>query len=502
MKPLSSTELHSVTANGGPQAPGDWALLAEVFDAAVAAAAWVDADLSFRWLNSRFSEWFPHGLVATGASDPWFKSGRGWEDLARLTLSEQRGQVDLLCQESAAGGRQSFRVTTAMWQEGVLFVLTDVTPERRLKEVLLQNQRLENLGSVAAGVAHDFNNVLAGILGVAALLQEGIPSSDPQHTLVDEIARVGSSATSLTRQILDFVRQGEEESVVVDLRDAAREVMDLLRRTIDPKVRIDFVVDSAPSAIRIDKGRVQQVLMNLCCNARDAMPAGGVLTVTVTRRGEVVTLRVRDTGMGMPRDLMERIFDPFFTTKEHGKGTGLGLAVCREIVTAAGGDMRVESTPGEGSLFEVHLPAVVDWVPSSDDPTNEEATRVESGRRILVVDDEPLVRMVAERFLRREGYEVVSVEDGDDALTVLRRGVPRIDLVILDLTMPGKSGPEVVVAARELLPELPILISSGYSEAAIENRGWALQVQGFLQKPYQRAALLGTVGRLLSTANV
>lgn len=502
MKPVTSTELHPLTANDRLPPGGDWALLGEVCDAAVAAAAWVDADLNFRWLNSRFSDWFPHGFVSPGASDSCFKSGRGWEELARQTLSERQVQVDLLCQEASIEGHQWFRVTTSLWQEGVLFVLTDVTSERRLKEVLLQNQKLENLGAVAAGVAHDFNNVLAGILGVAALLQEGIPSSDPQHTLVDEIARVGSSATSLTRQILDFVRRGEEESAVVDLREAAREVMDILRRSIDPKVRIDFAVDSVPAAMRIDKGRVQQVLMNLCCNARDAMPAGGTLTVTIARRGDVATLRVRDTGMGMSRELMEHIFDPFFTTKGPGKGTGLGLAVCREIVVTAGGDMRVESTPGQGSLFEVHLPVIADWVPVSEGTSQEEAKPVQEGKRILVVDDEPLVRMVAERFLRREGYEVISAEDGDEALAVLRRGVPRIDMVILDLTMPGKSGAEVVIAVRELLPELPILISSGYSEAAIENRGWALQVQGFLQKPYQRAALLGAVTRLLSAANV
>ena len=502
MKPLSSTELHPVAGNDALLGSGDWSLLGELCDAAVAAAAWVDSDLNFRWVNGRFTDWFPHGLVKTGAADPYFKSGRSWDELARRTLAEREAQVDLLCHGAPTGGRQWFRVTTAMWQEGVLFVLTDVTPERRLKEVLLQNQRLENLGSVAAGVAHDFNNVLAGILGVAALLQEGIPSGDPQHTLVDEIARVGSSATSLTRQILDFVRQGEEDSTVVDLRDATREVMDLLRRSIDPKVRIDFTVDAVPAPVRIDKGRVQQVLMNLCCNARDAMPAGGTLTVTIARRGDVATLRVRDTGMGMSRELMDHIFDPFFTTKDPGKGTGLGLAVCREIVAAAGGDMRVESTPGHGTLFEVHLPVVADWVPAADGEPQDPGNPHQEGKRILVVDDEPLVRMVAERFLRREGYEVISAEDGDEALAVLRRAAPRIDMVILDLTMPGKSGPEVVNAARELLPELPILISSGYSESALDNRGWAQQVQGFLQKPYQRAALLGTVTRILSAAKV
>jgi signal transduction histidine kinase len=498
VNPLTHAAPTKVNAPACGLSNADLSLLGDVCAAAAAAAAWFDANLSCRWFNQRFSEWFPHGLPSPRSEQSCFKSGKRWEELLQQTLAQETAQVDVVCQEAPTGGKRWFRMATALCQDGVLFVVTDITSERRIKEVVLQSQKLDHLGGVAAGVAHDFNNVLAGILGVAALLKDGFAPGDPQRALVDEIERVGSSATSLTRQILDFVRQGEDAGEVVDLRECAREVVGLLRRSVDPKVCIKFLSDSRPALVRIDKGRVQQVIMNLCCNARDAMPAGGDLTVGVSVHGDTATLRVRDTGMGMSRETLEHIFDPFFTTKGPGKGTGLGLPVCREIVLGAGGNLRVESTPAQGTLFEVHLPVVGDWAGPSSDDGRDDLINTPCGKRILVVDDEPLVRMVAERFLRREGYEVVSVQNGDEALAILRMATPRIDLAIVDLTMPGKSGAEVVIAAREVRPTLPILISSGYSEAAIEDRSWAEQVQGFLQKPYQRAALLTTVARLLA----
>lgn len=498
MNPLTHAAPTKATTPNGALSNGDLSLLGNVCDAAAAAAAWFDANLSCRWFNRRFSEWFPHGLPSPGADQSCFKSGKRWEELLQQTLAQEAAQADVVCQEAPTGGKRWFRMATSLWQDGVLFVVTDITSERRIKEVILQSQKLDHLGGVAAGVAHDFNNVLAGILGVAALLKDGFAPDDPQRTLVDEIERVGSSATSLTRQILDFVRQGEDEAEVVDLRECAREVVELLRRSVDPKVCIKFVSGSLPAPVRIDKGRVQQVIMNLCCNARDAMPAGGDLTVAVNVHGDTATLRVRDTGMGMSRETLEHVFDPFFTTKGPGKGTGLGLPVCREIVLGAGGNLRVESTPAQGSSFEVYLPVILDWTGPTSGEGRDGVVDAPCGKRILVVDDEPLVRMVAERFLRREGYEVVSVQDGDEALSLLHAAGPRIDLAIVDLTMPGKSGAEVVIAVRESLPTLPILISSGYSEAAIEDRSWALEVQGFLQKPYQRTALLAMVARLLA----
>jgi len=498
VKPIAHAAPPEVPASNCALSNGDLSVLGDVCDAAAAAAAWFDANLSCRWFNRRFSKWFPHGLPSPRSDQSCFKSGKPWEELLQQTLAEEAAQVGIVCQEAPTGGKRWLRMATSLWQEGVLFVVTDVTSERRIKEVILQNQKLDHLGGVAAGVAHDFNNVLAGILGVAALLKDGLAPDDPQRALVDEIERVGSSATSLTRQILDFVRQGEDEAEVVDLRDCAREVVDLLRRSVDPKVCIKARLDSRPAPIRMDKGRVQQVIMNLCCNARDAMPAGGDLTVAVNVHGDTATLRVRDTGMGMSHETLEHIFDPFFTTKGPGKGTGLGLPVCREIVLGVGGDLRVESTPAQGTLFEVYLPLVRDWAGPSSRDGRTAFVDAPRGKRILVVDDEPLVRMVAERFLRREGYEVISVQDGDEALAMLRGAEPWIDLAIVDLTMPGTSGAEVVIAARDFRPTLPILISSGYSEAAIEDRSWAIEVQGFLQKPYQRAALLATVARLLT----
>ncbi|RMF84530.1 MAG: response regulator, partial [Nitrospirae bacterium] len=450
-------------------------LLEAVCAGAEVAAAWLDAELNLPWCCRRFAEWFPKGLPATAPDVEG-----GWEAAARAVL--ERGEVArvLLPQECATGGARWVELGFRPWEGGLLVIARDVTLRRHVEEGLLRGERLDSLGAVAAGVAHDFNNYLTGILGVAGLLREGLPEGDPQGELVSRLEGAARAAAGLARQILDYSRDAGDVEGRADLRLCVQEVAALMRHSLDPRIEVRVDPGDAPAPVPLAAGRAQQILMNLCCNARDAMPAGGVLELGVRVHGSEATLRVRDTGMGMTEEVRRRIFEPFFTTKEPGRGTGLGLAVCREIVTAAGGAIRVESVPGEGTLFEIHLPLAA---PEASVTQRSPEVEAAGGHTILVVDDEPLIRMVAERFLERAGYRVVSAGGGEEALERLRREGAKIDLVLLDLTMPGMRGPQVVAALRAFLPDLPVVITSGYSEQSVTQATWAHEVQGFLAKP-------------------
>ena len=397
--------------------------------------------------------------------------------------------------DCAMGGPRWYRMTFRRWNGGVLAVVVDVTLQRHMEAGILRNERLQGLGGVAAGVAHDFNNYLTGILGIAGLLKETLPANGEEGRMVSHLEGAARSASGLASQILAYSRDDPEEVGNADLCTCVDAVAALLRHTLDPRIEVRTNLKDEKVGVPLAPGRVQQVVMNLCCNARDAMPAGGTLELSVRVHGGRATLRVRDTGMGMTDEVKRRIFDPFFTTKGPGSGTGLGLAMCREIVLAVGGQMRVESTPGEGTLFEIHLPLEARPEPEPVAAEREAASAdgESVGGTILVVDDEPLVRMVAERFLSRSGYTVVTADGGDAALEILHRRGGEIDLVLLDLTMPGKRGPQVVAALRGFLPELPVVVTSGYSEQSITHAAWAQAVQGFLAKPFDRKALLAAV---------
>ncbi len=488
MKPLSPT------SNPPCLSPRDLELFEAVCDGTELAIAWFDAALQLPWCSCRFAEWFPRGLPPTPESE-----ATGWEVAVRATLDDGAVRQSCLRHDCAAGGSRWYRMTCRRWNGGVLAVFADVTLQRHMEDDILRSERLQGLGGVAAGVAHDFNNYLTGILGIAGLLKETLPDDGEEVRMVSRLEGAARAASGLAGQILAYTRDDPEGVGDADLCGCVESIAALLRHTLDPRIEVRTDLRDQAVGVPLPPGRVQQVVMNLCCNARDAMPAGGTLELTVRVHGSRATLRVRDTGMGMTDEVKQRIFDPFFTTKGVGRGTGLGLAMCREIVLAAGGEMRVESTPGEGTLFEIHLPlegrAEVE-VARGGGPV-EAAAGEAGGGTILVVDDEPLVRMVAERFLNRGGYTVVTADSGDAALELLRRRGDEIDLVLLDLTMPGKRGPQVVAALRRFLPELPVVITSGYSEQSVTNAAWAQAVQGFLAKPFDRKALMAAVAGAL-----
>jgi PAS domain S-box-containing protein len=375
---------------------------------------------------------------------------------------------------------------------------------------IAQSRRLESLGQLAGGVAHDFNNLLGVILNYADFVADELEEGTAVHTDVKEIRKAAERATELTRQLLIFSRREAIKPAPVDLNEVVNDIERLLRRTLGE--HIELVVRLSPDvpAVLADPGQVEQVLVNLAVNARDAMPDGGRLVID-TRvveldrdflqehpdavPGRYVRVTVEDSGTGMDPEVAARAFEPFFSTKRKGEGTGLGLATVYGIVTAAGGLISVYSEPGEGTVFRVHLPAVdSDAVRAPGERAVELTGRGES---VLLVEDEDSVRALAKRILTEGGYRVSALSQGSDALPLLEDPRRDFDLLISDVVMPGMRGVELVRRALELRPELPVLMMSGYTTPLEEDDRRAMAEAPLLEKPFSRRDLLGQVRELL-----
>ena len=352
-------------------------------------------------------------------------------------------------------------------------VVLDVTERRRLEEELRQAQKMESVGRLAGGVAHDFNNLLTTILGVSEMLLSGLAPGDPLAEDLASIRDAGRRAAALTRQLLAFSRKQRIEVRPLQLDEIVRAFAPMLSRLIgeDVKVRLDLAV-GLPSVLA-DPAQVEQILMNLAVNGRDAMPGGGTLTIALAPErvatavaggpaaGAYVRLSVADTGAGMSGETAARAFEPFFTTKPRGKGTGLGLATVYGIVKQHGGFVAVETAPGKGARFEVLLPVAPAGAADAAAPEAAPAPARGRGEVVLVVDDEPLVRRALARALGSRGYTVLEADGGEEALALLdARG--RVDLLLSDVVMPGMRGPELVRAFRLRCPGRPALLMSGY----------------------------------------
>jgi PAS domain S-box-containing protein len=389
---------------------------------------------------------------------------------------------------------------------GAILVNQDITDQRaaeaalrRSEEQLRHAQKMEAVGQLAGGIAHDFNNLLTGILSYSELMLHELRESDPLRGDLEQIRHAGQRAAALTRQLLAFSRRQVLQPRVLSLNATVGEVEAMLRRLLGADVSIQTELDPGLWYVLADPGQLEQVLVNLVMNARDAMPAGGVVTVTTANRllqaaddargngvrpGGYVTLSVRDTGVGMDVPTQARIFDPFFTTKDPGKGTGLGLATVYGIVEQSGGHIAVESAPGQGATFTIFLPrhepgagAVAPGQPGRRGlPTGHET--------LLLVEDEAAVRSSARRLLERHGYQVVEARHGRDALRILEEGERTIDLVITDLVMPEMGGREMVERVRARHPAMKVLFMSGYSERAVTSDGAMPAGTGFVEKPF------------------
>ena len=387
----------------------------------------------------------------------------------------------------------------------------DVTERDRLEEQLRQSSKMEAVGRLAGGIAHDFNNLLTVILGNLELLRSG---ADPVEAaeLMATSERAARQAAELTRQMLGFARRQPVRVAVVDLNGLLRESLGMLRRSIDPRIAVRFVPAPDLRAVAADPVQFQQVVMNLCLNARDAMPDGGTLTVETANatappaaRAEnrcpdgCVRLSVTDTGVGMTDEVRAKVFEPFFTTKDVGKGTGLGLAVVYGVAQAHGGWVECHSQPGRGSRFEVYLPCAAVEAAAPLAVAAAPAPDRGRGETVLVADDEPGVRELAKAALQMNGYRVLTAEDGAEAVAVFGREAGRIGVVILDATMPRMSGRQAFEAIRTINPTARVLFASGYPAGDLladdPPPGTA-----FLHKPYTPTELATEVRRLLDAA--
>lgn len=394
------------------------------------------------------------------------------------------------------------------------------TERRRLEAQFIEAQKMEVIGQLAGGVAHDFNNILAVIMGYSELitadLEAEINPDNPLRKYAEEIRHAAERAAGLTRQLLVFSRKQTVQSVVIDLNDVVADLDQMLRRLIDENIQMTMVPGKQIGRINADPGYIGQVLMNLVVNARDAMPNGGKLTIATDNArlnadpagahaqampSDHVMLSVSDTGTGMTDDVKAHLFEAFFTTKLPGKGTGLGLATCQTIVQQCGGHIDVFSELGNGTTFKIYFPLV-------DEPVDQDTKFIKAGplprgtETLLVVEDDPSVRHLACEILVGQGYEVLSASNGQDGLHVAREhiGSP-IRLVVTDVIMPLMSGKVMAEWLKTTYPDLKILFTSGYTDDAIAHHGMLDQGVEFLAKPYTPTMLASKVRELLDREN-
>ncbi len=468
-------------------------------------------------------------------NQPWFKLAEDGSELtadqspSRQALTTGRPVRNLVqAVDRPQGERRLVRTATIprlatgeTRPDQVYVVFEDITERRQaaaekaaIEGRLAQSRKLESLGLMAGGVAHDFNNLLLGILGNVELLRETLPASSPQQENLGLIHLAAQRAAKLTRGLLTFGRGSVGHPTSLDANQTVGEIADLLRRTLPATMDIVRDFQAGAWSIRWDATQLTQVLLNLAVNARDAMQGKGTLTLCTRNRkvdqkealshpearsGEFLLIRVQDTGPGLPEEILQHLFEPFQTTKPIGVGTGLGLSIVYGAIKHAGGWIAVKSTPGVGARFDLYLPRSLAAPESAPlPPPSSQAAR---SARILVVEDEPVVQNVVSRLLQRRGHEVILARDGAHALELLMREHATLDLVLLDMTMPGLTTEEILGRLRALAPNLPVLLNSGNAAGeavkAMIEKGL---VQGFLAKPFDMRGLNEKVESLLLSA--
>jgi len=427
-----------------------------------------------------------------------------WEDELRQTTKDGKQIIvasrwTRVCDES---GRPKSQMT----------INTDMTEKKKLEARLIQAQRMEAVGRLAGGVAHDFNNLLTVIIGFSEMVLGGLSRDEPTREMIQQVHLAGTRAASLTRQLLAFSRKQVLAPVVLDLNSLVSETEKMLCRMIGEDIALVAVLDPSLGRVKADPGQIEQVLMNLAVNARDAMPTGGRLTIATQNvevdpsvgvafkemaAGPYVLLTVSDTGCGMDEATMAQIFEPFFTTKEVDKGTGLGLATVYGIMKQSDGAIDVTSAPGQGSAFKIYLPRLVQETAKAGGAFLGIPAIPQGTGMVLMVEDEQAVRSLSSLALRSAGYAVLEAENGEDALAVYRKHSGSIDLLAIDVVMPKMNGRQLADDLTSKQPGLKVLYMSGYTDDAVVLHGVKDAGLAFLQKPFTPYSLVRKVREVL-----
>ena len=390
---------------------------------------------------------------------------------------------------------------------------TDVTKRRQIEAQLRQAQKMEAIGTLAGGVAHDFNNILTTIIGYTDLMLETIDTDNPLTEELKEIKIAGKRAAALTRQLLAFSRKQIVQPKILDLNKLLTNIEKMLVRLIREDIEILMIQESALWKVEIDPGQMEQVIMNLVVNARDAMPIGGKLTIETVnidldenyftdhgivekQPGSYVVLTVSDTGIGMGKEVQEHIFDPFYTTKEKGKGTGLGLSTIYGIVKQNNGFIWAYSEPGQGSTFKIYLPKVKRDV-KEEEIEHPPVENLSGSEIVLIVEDDNSLRKLAQKSLQPHGYRVLVAKNGEDALRISKEHEGTIDLMITDVVMPKMGGKETAERLQPLHPQMKVIYMSGYTDDAIVHHSVLAPGLNFLEKPFSPKGLAHKVRKVL-----
>ena len=412
-------------------------------------------------------------------------------------------------------------VSTPIVQDGIplamLVIARDLTERKRLEEQLRQAQKMETVGRLAGGVAHDFNNLLTTITGYSHFVKMALDADDPASADIDEVLKAAERATRLTKQLLAFSRRQMISPRLLNLNELLIDMGKMLRRLIGEHIEMVILPSANDTQIKADPSQIEQVIINLAVNARDAMPGGGTLIIRTANAnltpnairpaldlqpGQYVVLTVSDTGVGMDEEIQAHLFEPFFTTKEVGKGTGLGLATVYGIVKQHGGDIMTHSEPGQGSMFRVYLPRASEPLEESDRTADYWGNLPMGHETILVVEDEPSVRSTTVRILKDLGYEVLEACNGEEALRVAQIHGEELDMLLTDVVMPQMNGSELAARFSAAYPQCGILFVSGYTDDTIVRHGVSTQDVRFLEKPYTLWELARKVRQVLDARGV